>query len=488
MTLRAPLPLILAAAGLALAPGGAGAAAFPDGVAAGDAGPTSALLWTRAERPGTIVVRVGATRDLHAPVARRTLATRAATGRVARVTIRGLRPRTRYWFRFSRGASRSALGSFRTAPAAGSERRVRFSVLGGIDPAFDPGLGVVARAAAHAGDFTILLGDTVGAGPGDGHAAYRRLLARPPVRALRAATGLYAVPGVAEDAYGRRAFEAAVPVSGRRDTGYYRSLRWGKAVELFLLDERSYRSPPAIVPACDNSRSGAPDAAPTLPDASRLEYTGFYYPLGAPVAPACLRAQRSPRRTMLGGAQLAALRRGIARSTARFKVVLSEAAMTQSYFLPYHRWEGYEHERQKLVALLRDEVDNVVVLSAGSTGSLVGDVRLRTLEAPGVANGGFDDIGIGPAAAPTFYSALEQQVGPGTGDTISRLFLKRAPPYGAGMRCAATNVLNYAEVTVSGSLLTVALRGADGHAIRDADGGRCGPFRFEADSFTHKPE
>src|SRR3712207_8455165 len=48
----------------------------------------------------------------------------------------------------------------------------------------------------------------------------------------------------------------------------YRRFRWGRAAELFFLDERSFRSAKASG-ACINPATGAPDLAPTAPQAKR---------------------------------------------------------------------------------------------------------------------------------------------------------------------------------------------------------------------------
>src|SRR3954467_11789006 len=188
-------PVLAAVAALGAVPP-ASAAPFPEGVASGDATSTSVRLWTRATRPGRLILRVSSRRDLHSPVVVRSVAARASRDRTASALVRGLRPGQRYFFRFTRGPARSALGHFKTAPSRRTEATVRFAVTGGIDPKYDPKLRVLAQIARQQNDFNVLLGDTV---PSAGattlkakRRVYRSVLAKPQVRALRASAGLYA--------------------------------------------------------------------------------------------------------------------------------------------------------------------------------------------------------------------------------------------------------------------------------------------------------
>ena len=51
---------------------------------------------------------------------------------------------------------------------------------------------------------------------------------------------------------------------------------------------------------------------------------------------------------MLGPTQKWLLEQGLLRSTARFKVVMSEVPIQQEYVDPYDRWEGYAAERSDI--------------------------------------------------------------------------------------------------------------------------------------------
>ena len=129
-------------------------------------------------------------------------------------------------------------------------------------------------------------------------------------------------------------------------TGLYRTFRWGKHLELFFLDERSFRSAKATA-ACSG------DLAPTAPQAVRNAFATLAPGLRNPVSPSCIAAIEDPARTMLGARQYAAFTKAIEASTATWKVVVNEVPIQQYYALPYDRWEGYAAERERLLEFLR---------------------------------------------------------------------------------------------------------------------------------------
>ena len=66
-----------------------------------------------------------------------------------------------------------------------------------------------------------------------------------------------------------KAFRDYAPVGYSRSKGLYRSFRWGKNLEVFFLDERSFRSANADANhVCDNPQTGRPDLAPTAPQST----------------------------------------------------------------------------------------------------------------------------------------------------------------------------------------------------------------------------
>ena len=163
----------------------------------------------------------------------------------------------------------------------------------------------------------------------------------------------------------------------RRPTGLYRVAHWGKNLDVFFLDERSFRDAKASAGGvCDNpGGSGIPDLAPTAPQLRPLAFSALIPQLSLPVPPACLTAINDPSRTMLGAAQLAQFKADVAASTARFKVIVNETPIQQFYALPYDRWEGYEAEREDVVSYLQNNVKNVVFLTTDTHGDMVNDVR-----------------------------------------------------------------------------------------------------------------
>ena len=139
-----------------------------------------------------------------------------------------------------------------------------------------------------------------------------------------------------------RAFTEYAPVTYTAGDGLYRTFRWGKNLELFFLDERSFRSG-KVTAACGG------DIAPTAPPAVRAGIRRDRARARASPSPqACLDAIADPSRTMLGARQHAAFVRAIRASTATFKVVVNEVPLMQLYALPYDRWEGYQAERERV--------------------------------------------------------------------------------------------------------------------------------------------
>ncbi len=78
---------------------------------------------------------------------------------------------------------------------------------------------------------------------------------------------------------GVQAFTDYNPVTYSKQNGIYRQVRWGKNLEIFFLDQRSFRSTGSDYNGtCDNPPgSGNPDLAPTAPPNARAAF--------APVVP-----------------------------------------------------------------------------------------------------------------------------------------------------------------------------------------------------------
>ncbi|MGE5690753.1 MAG: alkaline phosphatase D family protein [Pseudomonadota bacterium] len=501
--------LVLLAVALVLPSAAPAAPSFPLGVAAGDVRPDGAILWTAVARPGTVWAEVSADRRFRGmPAARLRMDTRRVGGIVAIRRVVALQPGRRYWYRFRQRGATSPVGAFRTAPPLGSPATVRFAISGDADGARNPSTGrpgynrfeVYARMAAAGNDFNVNLGDTIysdseisGLPPALTVAAkaakYRENLGYAALRRLRAATGLYShwddhefvndftVPehGAALRAAGSAAFTAYAPVGWSSRDGLSRRFRWGRTVELFFLDERSFRSA-KVAGRC------AGDLAPTAPQSVRNAFAGLAPSLAQPVDPACRAAIEDPSRTMLGARQYDAFTRSIAASRATWKIVVNEVPIQQFYALPYDRWEGYAAERERLLAFLQANVRNVLFLTTDTHATFVNEIRLRTLDpVNGPGGTGIWEVVTGPVATKTYARELDETLGaPGAAAAITGLFLKPAPPRGVGMACAVADAYSFAQVAVTPTTLTVTPKDASGRPLREPTGGACGPFVFRA--------
>ena len=223
---------------------------------------------------------------------------------------------------------------------------------------------------------------------------YRKKLAIHNMRRIRAATGMYnhwddhefindfSIPedGAGSTTAGVRAFRNYMPVTYSNERGIYRSFRWGKNLEMFFLDQRSFRDAKASAnSACDNPETGEPDLAPTAPQSTRNFFSALVPSLDQPVSQACKNAINSVNHTFLGGAQLNRFLDAVSSSTANWKVVMNETPIQQFYALPYDRWEGYAVERVRLLRQLQNrDVDNLVFLTTDTHAALANVIRYRT--------------------------------------------------------------------------------------------------------------
>ena len=477
---------------------------FRYGVAAGEVTSSSAVVWTRAPRSGPVRVLLAQQPPGSAIVTRDSVASTRNDLAVA-IRVSGLRPGTRYSYSFSQRRQVSAVGRFVTAPASATSSAIRFALSGDADatagtsgkPAFNA-FQVYGRMAAERNDFNINLGDTiysdseVGGAPVARSAAekwrkYRLGLRLDGLGVLRRSAGLYshwddhefindfsrAENGDAIYAAGMKAFRDYSPVTYSAATGLYRTFRWGRHLELFFLDERSFRSSKATT-ACSG------DLAPTAPQAVRNAFATLAPGLRNPVSPSCIAAIDDPSRTMLGARQYTAFTKAIAASKATWKVIVNEVPIQQYYALPYDRWEGYAAERERLLRFLQANVKNVVFLTTDSHANLVNEVRSKTLGGAPVSYGIWEVV-TGPVATNTFSKEIDDFLGQkGSGIAIGALFFKPAPPNGMGMRCAALDTYSYAQVSVTARRLTVAMKDAKGQPVREATGYACPPLVLTA--------
>jgi alkaline phosphatase D len=331
--------------------------------------PTAAIVWARAARAGEIVVEVSAAGSAPRRVTRDAT---EADDLIVRVALEGLSPATRHRYVVSQPGER-AEGEFATAPLPTESARVSFLWSGdlgggGFCRLLDGGYRIFRAMARHPVDFFLFVGDTIYADvpchrPGvvaganfvattlaeyrarhrynREDPAFQDFLRRTPVYANwddHEVKNDFAGPTEPLMPIGRQAFLEYWPIAAAADDPHrmYRSVRWGRLLELFILDTRQYRS--------DNRE---PDG---------------------------------PAKTMLGAAQRRWLIDGVAASTATWKVVVSSVPLAVPTGRPERRdsWTdvnvfglapdngtGFVRERDAILKALRTRgVKNLVFVAA----------------------------------------------------------------------------------------------------------------------------
>jgi alkaline phosphatase D len=361
------------------APAGSAPAAVPapivtHGVVVGDVSARSAVVWARADGEATMHVRLSGRRQ----GAIESVDVSEEDDFTGQVQIDGLRPRTLYHYRvwFSRvadGADHGPAveGSFETAPSEHRPAPVRLAFGGdvagqnvcrdaaegfpimdtirGSDPDLFVGLGDMIYAD-NGCEPTGRYGNPQLAGPGIAtdlpgfwaHWRYNR--ADPPSQRLLRSTSYVGVwddhevvndfgpltdapttppyTGVDLLPLGLTAFRDYTPLAGHE---LYRSLRWGRHLELFVLDTRSYRD--------------ANFEADTGPDP----------------------------KTMLGEEQLAWLKKSLAASDATWRVIVSSVPMSIPTGFPATNgrdgWANFDQQtgfERELLDILRYMADHTI--------------------------------------------------------------------------------------------------------------------------------
>lgn len=517
-----PFAALLVLAGtLAFTPGAsAEPKGFKFGVATGDVGTKSAIVWARTTKAGDTRIHVTGRKhqftqcNVKKAPSNRLVKSTTSNDLTVQKLVSGLRPNTKFKYRFCMtNGRRSAVGYFKTAPKQGQKQKIRFALAGDQDARPLPGgdepywnnFEVWNRIKAQDNDFNVLMGDTIYSDtevPGytlddvavsvkQKWAAYKTNLGMKPWTNARGSAAYYAhwddheflndfsqkentfpysndgepqgstnISGKQLYKQGVQAFTDYNPVSFSTKSGIYRSQRWGKNLEIFFLDERSFRSASAdYTGACDNPPgSGDPDLAPTAPQSARNLFAALIPALANPVSQECLDGINDPNRTMLGANQLSTFKKAVKNSTATFKVIFNEVPIQQFYALPYDRWEGYESERLALLHFLENNVKNAVFLTTDVHASLVNDARFSTLGPDGVQDSGIIDVSTGPVATENYNGEINSATGnPASGPLIQSIFLKSPPPVGVGMPCASTDQFSYAQVEVSASKFKIDL-------------------------------
>lgn len=135
---------------------------FAWGVASGDPTPTSVLLWTRLEvtRPEEVIVELFLDPHERRRVAREFGVAEPERDGTVKIDVEGLEPGTTYYYRFSTGRDRSALGRTRTLPI-GPVERVRLAAVTCSN--FGHGAFHAYRRIAERADLAVVvhLGDSI---------------------------------------------------------------------------------------------------------------------------------------------------------------------------------------------------------------------------------------------------------------------------------------------------------------------------------------
>lgn len=492
---------------------------FAYGVAAGEVGGSTAKLWGRAGRAGAVTLTIATDPGLTKVVRTMTRQARAERDFIIQPFVRGLTPGTVYYYQFELDGDVSELGRFQTAPRRDSRETVSFAFSGDAQATPDPKTGepffndfeVFDRMTEEGNDFNILQGDTIYSdtqvgGIIDGvelispwvaetraekWSVYRQNLALDPMARFRSSSATFnhwddhefinnfTVPDDGEELFdsGRLAFLDYTPMRGYDDSlGLYRTVRWGKNLELFSLDQSSFRSQLAE-PECTNPLTGKPDPAPTLPPAMRAVYKLLVPPLEWTVSQECLDAIASPERTMLGDEQVQRFLADLEDSRATFKVVMLQGPMQEVVINQYDRWESYRHARTELLTAMQEIAPkNLIFLTTDLHANMISEVRMQTFGPGGPVTTPYLEVVAGPIAATTHKWQINNSFNrPILADMVRDLFYTakvdpKGQSGGLGMLCANLDTYAYGQVRVTRDRLTVTLKDMNGDRVLSEGG------------------
>lgn len=528
-------------AALAAVPSTASARAFSYGVAAAEVTSNSALLWARPLKTGRVQLVVSLDKGFRRTRITKIVFARKVNDLTVQTRVAGLMAAHRYYYFFIQGRQRSLVGTFTTAPKSTSPKTIRFAVTGDADGVRQNGgnywnkdgsgdMATYKAMRSEKNDFNVNLGDTIYSDAetqlgvplaftlDQKRQKYRLGLTYPNLVALRQSGTVYNewddhefvddftrqsqacdVGSVATNQYpcdiqaiwkaGVQAFREYMPVTYTPQNGTYRSFRWGKNLQIFILDERSFRSlrasevkvdpsqPEPTPHVCENG--GNDDLAPRVPQRIRNLFGLVMPALANPVPQACLTALNDPNRTMLGKRQYDTFTTAIKNSTAKWKVIINEVPMMEFGINPYDDWEGYEYEREKLLTFLKDNVKNVAILTTDFHTNWVNDARIKTWpENGGPVDSGIREFIAGGVADSLFGHEIDDVAGrPNTWPLVDSAYLLKPPPDGPGMECSNMVTFGYAQVVATSTKLTVELKDNKGQQMKNAsDGKPCGPW------------
>ncbi len=337
---------------------------------------TRAVVWARCSDANVVHLLTTGVDGSRVATEAKTVATRDST---VHIELAGLHPGTRYQYELwcgnaakpNAGAARGSFQTPATGDVAGPVRFVWSGDLGGQKACRDvkEGYPIFDTIRQRQPDFFIALGDMIYADDDcPATSSYRNEQIPGPPRAfdrpsfwakwkynradahqqqLLAATPMYAVyddhevrndagPTEDTDEAGRHLFAPGVKAFGdynplRDGAPFFRNVRWGKHLEVFFLDTRSFRDPNAMIDSPDHPK------------------------------------------TMLGPAQRQWLLDGLANSDATWKVIVTSVPLSiptggrlhgRDGWANFDTTTGFEQELLAIVRFLRDhKINNTVWLS-----------------------------------------------------------------------------------------------------------------------------
>jgi len=353
---------------------------FGQGVMSGDPTFDAITLLTHLgdlERAASVRLEIAGDRQFRKVIKQQLLPTNAGLGHIAKARVRGLEPGRRYYYRFDTKDGHSPVGRFATAPAPGSKETVRFAMVSCQEFTFGY-YNAHALLAREDVDFVLQLGDYIYADVAfpaplgvrkdpnqvatslkqfrDKYALYRSDRNLQAVQAAfplinlwddhevqnnyaggdRAGGEVTSPFTAARKANGYKAFFEQQPTysHGGKSRVYHRAA-FGRHVDLFVLDERQYRS---------------------------------RQPCGMTNLPAGCAAANDPGLRFLGAQQQAFVQGGLKASKATWKVIANEVQIMRrleadgsSGVDDRDAWGGYLVEREALLRTARAVPGSVFV-------------------------------------------------------------------------------------------------------------------------------
>ena len=354
-------------------------APFYHGVASGDPLPDGVILWTRVTPQDSVatvevVYEISPEQDFSKGVIKGKAMTTPAQDYTVKVDVRGLRPGTRYYYRFEALGASSATGQTRTAPTEADS--LKFAVVSCSNYEFGHfnAYGAMAEredlnAIVHLGDYIYEYGPgtygdtTLGRTNLPAHEAvtlsdYRTRYAQyrldPDLQAAHQKhpfINIWDDHEIANNAYTTGAQNHQADTEGEystrrsaavqtyyewlpiREGAHYRTFNYGNLADLMMLDERlAGRTAPA---------DSVTD--PSLQDESR---------------------------SMLGTEQMEWLKMQLSSSQAKWKVVGNQVIFSYlnwgyepGFTVNLDSWDGYPQEQKALETFIADAVENVIFVT-----------------------------------------------------------------------------------------------------------------------------